>query len=45
MRRAVNNITLIGGLGSILEGVSDVQNADGEVLSGRYGDNQTECRC
>ena len=40
----VNTIALIGGLGSIMEGVSDVHNTNGEVVSGSDGDNKTKCR-
>ena len=40
---AVNNLTLVGGLDSILEGIGDICNAGGGVIGGRYGKNQTEC--
>ena len=39
------NLMLGGGLEIIMEGVSDVRNANGEVISVKNGDNQTECRC
>ena len=42
---AVNNITIKGGLDSILEFIIDVRNYNGEVVSVRYGDNQTYYRC
>ena len=44
MGRPVNNITLRGGLGSILEGGSDVYNFDTEVLCCHDGNNQMEFR-
>ena len=40
----VKNNTLGGDLESIMKGVSDVSNGDGEVVRSRKGDNQTECR-
>ena len=44
MLLALNNITLRGGLESLLGGIIDVRNIDGNVVSGIGGDNQTECR-
>ena len=41
----VKNIMLVGGLESILEGISDVRNTNGEVSSVSDSNNQTECRC
>ena len=41
---AVNNITIKGGLDSILEFIIDVRNYNGEVVSVSYGDNQTYYR-
>ena len=42
--RSVYNLTFECGLRIILEEVSDIHNADGEVVSGSDKDNQTECR-
>ena len=39
----VTNLTLRGGLESILEGVSDIRNYDSEVVSGSDSDNYIEC--
>ena len=38
--REGKNITILGGLESILEGVSDIHNDDGEVIIGSDGKNQ-----
>ena len=40
-----NIFTLGGGLESILEGISDIKNLDGEVVGDRNGDNKMDCRC
>ena len=39
----VNNFTLGGGLGIILEGIGKIRNVYDEVVGGRNGNNQTEC--
>ena len=39
----VNNLTLVGGLESIREGVGDVRNTYGEVVSGGDVDNHMGC--
>ena len=41
---AVNNLMLRRGLESILGGVDDACNADGEMISVRNGNNPTGCR-
>ena len=39
MGREVNNLTLGGGIYSIMEGVSDSRNADDEAVSRNNGNN------
>ena len=41
---SLNNLTLGRGLEVIMEGISDVQNVDGEVVSGSDGSNNKECQ-
>ena len=41
----VNNLALGGCLEIIMEVVSDIQNADGDVVSSRDIYNQTKCIC
>ena len=45
MGLVVNNLTVGGGLESIMEVISDVLNSYGGVVSVRDGDNQMECWC
>ena len=40
----VNNLPLIGILEGLLEGIGDLCNTNGEVVSGINGKNQPECR-
>ena len=41
----VNNLTLIGGLENIMDGIGEIRNTDGEVVGGSDGVNQTDYRC
>ena len=41
MGREVNNITLTGGHENILEGISDIHNANSKVVVGLDGSNHT----
>ena len=41
----VNNLTIVGGFESILEVISNVCDANDEVVSSRELNNQMKCRC
>ena len=41
----VNNFPLVGIREGIMEGIGDILNANGDILSGRNGNNQPECIC
>ena len=45
MGRTVNNLTLRGSFGGIMEGIDEIRNTNGEVVCDSNGDNQPECGC
>ena len=41
----VNNFPLVGIREDIMEGIGDIFNTNGDIVSGSNGNNQPECIC